>query len=110
MKNLTKVLVAAGFVFGSMSIAHAGSDTQLVAADNEVSSDICVVAAKGNKLKLHQALKSAGLSRDFVAANVTCNELPIVEFVEQYGENVNVINRFITGGDYTGQLVSRNAL
>ena len=107
MKNFAKVMIAAGFALGAMGVAQA--DTKLVAADEAVTSDICVVAAKGNKIKLHRAIKDAGLSRDFVAKNVSCNDLPIVEFVEQYGENVASINRYITAGEYTGELISLNA-
>ncbi|GGF77029.1 DUF3718 domain-containing protein [Alteromonas lipolytica] len=105
MKTFTKVVMVAGLTFGAMAAAHA--DTQLVAADNEVTSKICVVAAKGSKMKLHAALKDVGLSRDYVEKNITCNGMPIVEFVEQYGENVAKINRYITAGEYTGTLISR---
>ncbi len=105
MKALTKVMIALGVTLSAMSVAQA--NPELVAADNYVTSEICVVAAEGNKIKLRRALRHAGLSTDFVAKNVTCNSLPIVEFVEQYGENVASINQFITRGEYTGQLVSR---
>lgn len=105
MKTFTKVVMVAGLTFGAMAAAQA--DTQFVAADDAVTSEICVVAANGNKMKLHKAIKDAGLTRGFVEDNVTCNDMPIVEFVEQYGENVAKINRYITAGDYAGTLISR---
>lgn len=105
MKTFTKLVMVAGLTFGAMAVAQA--ETQFVAADDAVTSDICVVAANGNKMKLHKAIKDAGLTRGFVEDNVTCNGMPIVEFVEQYGENVAAINRYITAGDYTGTLISR---
>ncbi|MAQ00656.1 MAG: hypothetical protein CL586_00750 [Alteromonadaceae bacterium] len=105
MKTFTKIVMVAGLTFGAMATAQANS--QFVAADDAITSEICVVAANGNKMKLHKAIKDAGLTRGFVEDNVTCNELPIVEFVEQYGENVAKINRYITAGDYTGTLISR---
>ena len=98
MKTLTKVMMVAGLTFGAMA-AHA--DSQFVATDDSATSKICVIAAEGNKLKLHLAIKKAHLTRGFVEKNVTCNDLPIVEFVEQYGENVASINRYITSGQYS---------
>ncbi len=105
MKAIAKVLMIVGVSVAGMGFAQA--DTKLVAADDVVTSDICVVAAEGSKMKLHKAIKDAGLSRDYVASNVQCNDMPIVEFVEQYGDNVASINRYITGGEYTGQLISQ---
>jgi|TARA_B100000780_G_C21115527_1_gene451257 hypothetical protein len=105
MKTFTKIVMVAGLTFGAMATAQANS--QFVAADDAITSEICVIAAKGNKMKLHKAIKEAGLTRGFVEDNVTCNELPIVDFVEQYGDNVAKINRYITAGDYTGTLISR---
>ncbi|MFS1701584.1 DUF3718 domain-containing protein [Aestuariibacter sp. GS-14] len=105
MKAIAKVLMIVGVSVAGMGLAQA--ETQLVAADSAVTSDICVVAAEGNKMKLHKAIKDAGLTRNYVASNVQCNDMPIVEFVEQYGENVASINRYITAGEYTGQLISQ---
>ena len=85
MKTFTKIVMVAGLTFGAMATAQANS--QFVAADDAITSEICVIAAKGNKMKLHKAIKEAGLTRGFVEDNVTCNELPIVDFVEQYGDN-----------------------
>jgi hypothetical protein len=105
MKTLTKVVMIAGLAFGAATAAQAS--TEFVAADNAVTSDICVAAAKGKKIKLHEAIKDSGLTRGFVEKNVTCNEMPIVEFVELYGENVAKINGYITANEYTGSLISR---
>ena len=105
MKTFTKVVMVVGLAFGAMATAQA--DSRFVAADESVTSKICVAAAKGNKMNLHQEIRRAGLTREYVADNVTCNDMPITEFVEQYGENVAKINRFITGGEYTGTLISR---
>jgi predicted RNase H-like nuclease len=88
-------------------MATAQANTQFEAADDAITSEICVIAANGNKMNLHKAIRDSGLTRGFVEDSVTCNQLPIVEFVEQYGENVAKINRYITAGDYTGTLISR---
>ena len=105
MKAIAKVLMIVGVSVAGMGFAQA--DTKLVAADDAVTSDICVVAAEGSKMKLHKAIKDVGLTRDYVANNVKCNGMPIVEFVEQYGDNVASINRYITSGEYTGQLITQ---
>ena len=107
MKMFTKVMIAAGLTFGAMSVATAG--TELVASDETVGSDICVIAASGNKINLRRAIEDARLTRTEVVENLTCNELPIVEFIEQYGENAMQMNQYITKGKYTSQLISRNA-
>ncbi|MDC8829407.1 DUF3718 domain-containing protein [Alteromonas gilva] len=104
MKALTKVMIALGVTMSAMSVAQASPE--LVAADDYVTSEICVVAAEGNKVKLRRTLRDAGLSPEFVAKNVTCNDMPIVEFVEQYGQNVAAINQVIMRGEYSGELIS----
>ena len=105
MKAIAKVLMIVGVSVAGMGFAQA--ETKLVAADDAVTSEICVVAASGKKLKLHKTIKDFGLTRNYVARNVECNGMPIVEFVEQYGDNVTSINHYITSGEYTGQLITQ---
>ncbi|NVK55996.1 MAG: DUF3718 domain-containing protein [Alteromonadaceae bacterium] len=105
MKAFTKIMIALGVTMSAATVAQA--NPELVAADNYVTSKICVVAVEGSKTKLRRALKEAGLSPQFVAKNVSCNGKPIVEFVEEYGQNVASINEYMLNGEYSGQLISR---
>ncbi len=105
MKVLTKVMIALGVTMSAVSVAQA--NPELVAADDYVTSKICVVATEGSQTKLRNAIQESGLSLQYVARKVSCNGMPIADFVEQYGENVANINEYITGGKYSGQLISR---
>ena len=105
MKAIAKVLMIVGVSVAGMGFAQA--ETKLVAADDAVTSEICVVAASGNKLKLHRTMRDRRISRSYVDKNVTCNEMPIVEFVEQYGDNVVAINHYLTSGKYQPQLLTK---
>jgi len=98
MKAFTKTLAVVGLSFGAMGMANASPE--LTPADTAVTSKICVTAATGSKLKLRNALEDAGLTKHYVENNVTCNGLPIVEFVAQYSDNPDSINAFITSGKY----------
>lgn len=101
MKVLAKTLVVVGLFSGMTGVAMASSE--LVAADNQESSKICVTAATGSKLALRSAIKDAGLTKRYVEAKVTCNEMPIVQFVAQYSETPLSINDFITSGKYSAE-------
>lgn len=109
MKVLAKTLAVVGLFSGLTGAAMASPE--LVAADNNVSSKICVTAATGDKFDLRSAIKDAGLTKQYVENKITCNDMPIVNFVAQYGEKPQVINDFITSGRYSEEnyLASVNA-
>jgi hypothetical protein len=98
MKTLTKAIAITTLTLSSIGIASASN--VMVPADNYVTSKLCVVASEGNKTKLSKAIKKTGLSKNYVAANVKCNELDIVAFIEQYGTNVEKMNNYLTSGKY----------
>ncbi|MFT2091987.1 DUF3718 domain-containing protein [Paraglaciecola sp. 2405UD69-4] len=102
MNTFTKLLATATLTLGTITSASAA--TVLVAADDYVTSKLCVVATEGSKMRLSQAIKKTGLSKRDVANNVTCNDQDLISFVEQYGTNANDINNFLTGGKYTGSV------
>lgn len=106
MKTLTKTFALAAFAFSSISIAHAAPE--LVAADDYVTTKICMVASEGNKGKLSSTIKKAGLTKRYVADHVKCNDLTLVNFIEQYGSNVENMNNFLTGGEYSNSNLVAN--
>lgn len=99
MKNLTKSIVIIAFACSSIGVANAASE--FVAADKTTGTEICVVAAEGNRLRLLKTIKDAGLSKRYVAEEMRCNHLNFIDFVEQYGQDVVKINNFITNGKYS---------
>ncbi len=59
---------------------------QFVATDSSVSSKICIAAAKGNKLQVNKLIDQAGISKQYVAQELTCNGIPVAQFVAEYSE------------------------
>ena len=98
MKTLTKTFAIAALTVSSMGFAQA--NPILVPGDDYVTTELCLIASQGNKAKLVNAIKNAGLTKRYVAQNVKCNEQSFVDFVEQYGSNVSKINNYLTGGAY----------
>lgn len=103
MNTMTKSIAA--IVVSCATLSFANASTQVVAADTQISSKLCVIATSGNTNKLARAIKETRLSKHYVANEVTCNQQSIVSFVEQYGENVEKMNKFITNGNYNKDLL-----
>lgn len=98
MQRFSKILLATGLSLGLATAASANS--AFVAADDNITSQICVVALEGSKAKLNRVLKQTRLTKQYVVDNVTCNGTPITEFVAQNGNNPDSINAYITNGNY----------
>ena len=106
MNTLTKAIAITTLTLSSIGLASASN--VMVAADNYVTSKLCVVASEGSKAKLSQAIKKTGLRKHYIATNVKCNELNLVNFIEQYGSNVEQMNNFLTNGKYSNNTVVAN--
>lgn len=101
MTTLTKVLATLTI---SVSLVGAVNATQLIATDDRVSTDLCMVAAQGNRAQLHNAIKNSGLSKSFVVYNVKCNEQNITEFVAQHGKSPKKIIALLNKGRNKGKV------
>ena len=64
MKKLTKIITAAALSFAVLGAAHAG--TELVPADNEAGSKLCITATTGNVFKMHKALGAFDLCSTYI--------------------------------------------
>ncbi|MBL4629673.1 MAG: DUF3718 domain-containing protein [Paraglaciecola sp.] len=106
MNTFTKAIAVSVLTLSSISIVSASN--VMVPTDNYVTTNLCVVASEGSKAKLSQAIKKAGLSKHYVATKVKCNELNIVNFIEQYGTNVEQMNNFLTRGKYSDNALVAN--
>lgn len=93
MKMLTKSIAAVAMA--TMFTGAAMASTQFEAADDATSSSICVAVAKGNKIKLHDKIKQSFVDKKFVAEKLTCNGMPVSEFVDLYGSNGEAIKRYL---------------
>lgn len=98
MNTFTKTVAVIGMTLGLAGIASAS--TEFVATDNAVGTKICVAAVQGSKFKLREAIEDAGVSKRYVANEMKCNGVPIVEFVAQHSQNAESINSFIAGNKY----------
>ncbi len=106
MNAITKLAIAAGISLAVVGAASA--KTEFVPTDENVTTQICVTAATGNVMMLRQAVKESRLNAGYVRNELTCNEMPLVEFVEQYGNNIVAINDYITKGEYSDSLQTRS--
>ena len=106
MNTLTKAITITALTLSSIGLASASNI--MVPTDSYVTTKLCMVASEGSKAKLSKAIRKSGLSKHFVAANVKCNELNLVNFIEQYGTNVEQINNFLTNGKYRNNTVVAN--
>ncbi|MBU3023259.1 DUF3718 domain-containing protein [Aestuariibacter sp. A3R04] len=98
MNVITKVMAIVGVSFGLA--AGVSASPQLIGSDDSATTKICLSAASGSKFKLRDAMKDAGVDKRFVESEISCNGIPLVEFVAQYGENSDSINAYITNGSY----------
>lgn len=98
MNVITKVMAIVGVSFGL--VAGVSASPQLVGSDDSMTTKICLSAASGSKFKLRDAMKEAGVDKRFVESEVSCNGMPFVEFVAQYGDDSDSINAYITNGAY----------
>ncbi|MBO1255484.1 DUF3718 domain-containing protein [Alteromonas sp. 5E99-2] len=99
MKTLTKVITTT--VLTLSAIGFASASEQLVPTDSFTGTKLCVVAAKGNKLKLNRAINKSGMSKRYIVENLKCNGMDLVSFVEQHGSNSHKINTFLAGKGYS---------
>lgn len=105
MKTFAKTIAVISIAFGTATMANA--NTVLEASDNSASTEICMTATQGSKLKLNQAIKEAGLTKREAVELVKCNGETLVDFVEQHGANVVSINDYITSGQYSENMTAK---
>ncbi len=98
-QKMTKTLTAIAFTLSTVGVANAA--TKVVAADDYITSKICVAAAGDNRTKLNSAIKDSGLRKKYVVENVKCNDQNILAFVQEFGDAPEKMNNSLTNGKYT---------
>jgi len=101
MKTFTKVLATLTI---SLTLAGAANAKTFVATDSKISTELCLIAAQGNRAQMHNAIKNSGLSKSFVVYNVKCNQQNITEFVAQHGRSPKKINALLNQGRNKGKV------
>jgi len=101
MKTLTKTLAVMTFSLATIGMANAAT---IVAADNSLSTKLCVIAAQGSKIKMHLAVKDSHLSKSFIVDKIQCNDQSFLSFVEQYAKNPEKITYLLTNGKEQGKV------
>jgi hypothetical protein len=101
MKTLTKVLTTATLSLTLVGMANAAT---LVASDKSLTTELCMVAAQGNRAAMFNAIKASSLSKSYVAKNVKCNDMNISSFVDLYGKSPEAMNNMIQSGQKQGDV------
>jgi len=102
MNTLTKTLTTITLTLSTMGVANAS--TKVVAADDNITSRICVAAAGESKIQLHKVIKESGLSKKYIAEKVTCNNQNILSFVQEFGDDPEKMNNALTNGRFNTQV------
>lgn len=87
MHHLTTILITL-----SLSLTANAHAAEVVAQDNTQVTKLCVTAAQGNRAAMHNAIKNSGYSKRYVVNNIKCNDLPMTDFIAQYGKSPEAMN------------------
>lgn len=98
MNTFTKTLATITLSLSTIGMANAADS--LFTADDSITSKLCVVAAQGSKIQLHKSIKDSGLSKGYIAENVSCNDQNILAFVQEYAEDPDKMNNVLTNGKF----------
>jgi len=101
MKTLTKTIAVITFSLATIGMANAAT---VVAADNSVTTKLCVAAAQGSKIRMHIAVKDSHLSKSFIVDKIQCNDKSFLSFVAQYAKNPEKITYLLTNGKVKGKV------
>jgi len=73
---------------------------KFVAMDNSISTKMCVLAGSNDKTQLKKTMRLSGHNNRFIANNIKCNDMIMVQFANHYGaanttKHLNRYTRFI---------------
>lgn len=100
--SIKKIAAATVITLGLISTAQAA---KVSAMDESLATNLCVTAAEGNRVAMHDTIKASGYSSKFIANKVKCNGENLLSFVEHNGENsesmLKMLNRTTTSVSIT---------
>ncbi|WP_286235248.1 DUF3718 domain-containing protein [Thalassotalea sediminis] len=112
MKLFTTLATVATISFAMVSSVSGVEITsaKLTAGDKSTSTKICMSAASGSRIALLKSVEQSGYSRQYIYKNLACNELPVTDFVAQYGKSPEKINAMLSRGQYKGQVTIQDVV
>jgi hypothetical protein len=93
-----KTILTVAVAISSLSVAsaQAKSNKTFTAADQTVSTKLCLTAISGNRPAMHSKMKDYGVSKRYVYNNVQCNEQALPIFVQNHGKNADAMLKMLT--------------
>ena len=101
MNNLSKVLATMTM---PLAIAGMANASELVAADNSVSTKLCMAASQSSRITMLNAIKGSGLSKSYIIYNVKCNDQNITDFVALHGKSPIKMTTLLNQGRNKGHV------
>ncbi|SET17634.1 DUF3718 domain-containing protein [Thalassotalea agarivorans] len=94
----------------TFAMPAAAQQYQFEAADDSVTTKLCIEAVKDNKYAVKRLMRNVGTTghnlhkAKFAANHVRCNDLPISQFAYKYGADstANYLNKFSYGENKIG--------
>lgn len=90
--NIKKTLAVLVMFSSSAITAQA---VEMVAADQSISTGLCMTALSGNRVGMQDEIKDSGLTKRYVTNNVACNDVNIVAFVQRHGKNADAMLKML---------------
>ena len=78
----------------SLTLTAAANATDFIATNHSKLTNLCITAAQGDKEKMRIAIWKSGYSKNYVATNIKCNDLTLLDFVAQYGTSSTYYTRY----------------
>ncbi|MBW4965553.1 MULTISPECIES: DUF3718 domain-containing protein [unclassified Pseudoalteromonas] len=92
--NTVKKALCTTLVIGSAALAAPVSAAQFVAADSTPGTQICMAVASNKAYVLRKAQQSLNVKKSIISNKLTCNNLPMGDFVARYNldKSANYLN------------------
>jgi len=82
--NIKKIAITTVITLGLVASAQAA---KVIPLDRSTVTNLCVMAAMGNRAAMNNTIKASGYSSKFVASKVQCNGESLLSFIEHNGNN-----------------------
>ena len=92
--NTFKTALCTTLIIGSAALAAPVSATQFVAADSTPGTQICMAVASNKAYVLRKTQQSLNVKKSIISNKLTCNNLPMGDFVARYNldKSANYLN------------------
>ncbi|WP_462158482.1 DUF3718 domain-containing protein [Pseudoalteromonas sp. GB56] len=84
MKRTTLLGSAGAVILGALSMS-ASAQSNFIAADDSIGTQICMAITKDSPLKLRNEMKNHHVRKTVVVNKLQCNDLTVRQFASLYG-------------------------